>query len=122
VTIVFPDGTIATGMVDANGNYRIAVPAGIDLKAGDQLRISVENEDGEKSDAKIVNVSKDTSPTSPVNPGPNIHNEGSNILGGGIKLPDTATNAWSIGASGLAALLMGLALKLFRRNKKPSNN
>ncbi|MBU3536861.1 LPXTG cell wall anchor domain-containing protein, partial [Alkalihalobacillus clausii] len=35
----------------------------------------------------------------------------------GKKLPDTATSIWTVGVTGMAALLAGISARLFRRKK-----
>ncbi|WP_114604310.1 YPDG domain-containing protein, partial [Staphylococcus sp. EZ-P03] len=46
VTVTFPDGTTVEAPVDAGGNWTVDVPAGTDLKAGDEIKATEKDEAG----------------------------------------------------------------------------
>ncbi|MCJ1804685.1 Ig-like domain-containing protein [Staphylococcus warneri] len=69
VTVTFPDGTIASGTTDADGNYTIDIPANEDLKGGETLPVTATDKDGNKSEPATTTVTDTTAPEAPtVNP------------------------------------------------------
>ncbi len=91
VTVIFPDGTTATGIADDQGNYIIDVPSNMNLKPGDTVTVTATDKDGNTSDAAEVtvqegnNVDPDNSGSDdqPVDPGNN---------GSGDQPADPSTN------------------------------
>ncbi|MGQ7376020.1 Ig-like domain-containing protein, partial [Streptococcus suis] len=51
VTVTFPDGTEVTTTADENGNYKVDVPAGVELKEGDKVTATATDEAGNTSDS-----------------------------------------------------------------------
>ncbi|HEM6310563.1 TPA: hypothetical protein U2C79_002219, partial [Streptococcus suis] len=51
VTVTFPDGTEVTTTADENGNYKVDVPAGVELKEGDKVTATAADEAGNTSDS-----------------------------------------------------------------------
>ncbi len=69
VTVTFPDGTTATAITDADGNYVINIPSSEDLKGGETLPVTATDKDGNKSEPSTTTVADTTAPTAPtVNP------------------------------------------------------
>ncbi|OIS43249.1 Ig-like domain-containing protein, partial [Staphylococcus warneri] len=69
VTVIFPDGTKATGKTDADGNYVINIPANEDLKGGETLPVTATDKDGNESQPSTTVVTDTTAPTVPtINP------------------------------------------------------
>ncbi|RQX28092.1 LPXTG cell wall anchor domain-containing protein [Staphylococcus warneri] len=69
VTVTFPDGTKASGITDADGNYVIDIPANEDLKGGEDLPITATDKAGNTSGETKTTVTDTTAPTIPtVNP------------------------------------------------------
>ena len=69
VTVTFPDGTIASGTTDADGNYTIDIPANEDLKGGETLPVTSTDKAGNTSEPATTVVTDTTAPTVPsVNP------------------------------------------------------
>ncbi|EEQ79654.1 hypothetical protein STAWA0001_2382, partial [Staphylococcus warneri L37603] len=62
VTVTFPDGTIASGTTDADGNYTIDIPANEDLKGGETLPVTATDKDGNKSEPATTTVTDTTAP------------------------------------------------------------
>ncbi|MGQ7357885.1 Ig-like domain-containing protein, partial [Streptococcus suis] len=60
VTVTFPDGSTATTTADENGNYKVDVPAGVELKEGDKVSAKATDEAG--------NTSTPTEATTTANP------------------------------------------------------
>ncbi|MDW8682728.1 Ig-like domain-containing protein, partial [Streptococcus suis] len=60
VTVTFPDGTEVTTTADENGNYKVDVPAGVELKEGDKVTATATDEAG--------NTSTPTETTTTANP------------------------------------------------------
>ncbi|NQN54825.1 LPXTG cell wall anchor domain-containing protein, partial [Streptococcus suis] len=60
VTVNFPDGSTATTTADENGNYKVDVPAGVELKEGDKVTATATDEAG--------NTSTPTESTTTANP------------------------------------------------------
>ncbi|HFU4042797.1 TPA: Ig-like domain-containing protein, partial [Streptococcus suis] len=60
VTVTFPDGTEVTTTADENGNYKVDVPAGVELKEGDKVSATATDEAG--------NTSTPTESTTTANP------------------------------------------------------
>ncbi|NQN54930.1 hypothetical protein HPA15_10700, partial [Streptococcus suis] len=60
VTVTFPDGTEVTTTADENGNYKVDVPAGVELKEGDKVSAKATDEAG--------NTSTPTEATTTANP------------------------------------------------------
>ncbi|WP_145579223.1 Ig-like domain-containing protein, partial [Staphylococcus xylosus] len=65
VTVTFPDGTTATGIADAQGNYTINVPSEIDLVGGEELLIASIDNNGNISDSVKTTVVDTTAPEAP---------------------------------------------------------
>ncbi|REI33884.1 Ig-like domain-containing protein, partial [Staphylococcus felis] len=49
VTVTFPDGTTATGIVDEEGRYEVKVPDTVDLKGGEVLTVTTTDGAGNTS-------------------------------------------------------------------------
>ncbi|MCG3402339.1 YSIRK-type signal peptide-containing protein [Staphylococcus massiliensis] len=66
VTVTFPDGSISTAIVDANGDYTIAIPEGVDLTGGEVLPITATDQNNNQSEASSTTVEDVTAPDAPV--------------------------------------------------------
>ncbi|QUM67055.1 Ig-like domain-containing protein [Staphylococcus delphini] len=65
VTVTFPDGTTATGTADDNGSYTIDMPSNVDLKGGEELKVTSTDKDGNKSEEATTQVTDKTAPKAP---------------------------------------------------------
>ncbi|REI28987.1 YSIRK signal domain/LPXTG anchor domain surface protein, partial [Staphylococcus felis] len=69
VTVTFPDGTTATGMVNEEGHYEVKVPDTVDLKGGETIKVTSTDEAGNTSKETTITVEDQTAPEAPtVNP------------------------------------------------------
>ncbi|EKU46817.1 Ig-like domain-containing protein, partial [Staphylococcus massiliensis] len=66
VTVTFPDGSISTAIVDANGDYTIVIPEGVDLTGGEVLPITATDQNNNQSEASSTTVEDVTAPDAPV--------------------------------------------------------
>ncbi|REI01928.1 Ig-like domain-containing protein, partial [Staphylococcus felis] len=65
----FPDGTTTTGTVDEAGHYEVKVPATVDLKGGETIKVTTTDEAGNTSEVTSITVEDQTAPEAPtVNP------------------------------------------------------
>ncbi|MCM3111907.1 Ig-like domain-containing protein [Lederbergia lenta] len=121
---------LGSGLVDEDGNFTVEL--GTPLVEGMELEVtqSQENENGERVESAPTNVTvqqvdtgdgdADGQPGTSGTPG----NQGTNgnVSGFGNSnsntLPNTATGIWTVGATGLGALLAGLGARLFGRRRK----
>ena len=97
VTVTFPDGTTATGIADANGNYVIDIPSGEDLKGGETLPVTATDKDGNTSEPATTVVKDTTAPDAPtVNP---VH-KGDKTITGKAEPGSTVTVTFPDGRTG----------------------
>ncbi|REH83447.1 Ig-like domain-containing protein, partial [Staphylococcus felis] len=69
VTVTFPDGTTATGTVDEEGRYEVTIPATVDLKGGETIKVTSTDGAGNTSEETTTTVEDQTAPEAPtVNP------------------------------------------------------
>ncbi|MFO3703377.1 Ig-like domain-containing protein, partial [Staphylococcus felis] len=69
VTVTFPDGTTATGTVDEARHYEVKVPATVDLKGGETIKVTTTDKAGNTSEETTTTVEDQTAPEAPmVNP------------------------------------------------------
>ena len=105
VTVMFPDGTTATGKTDENGNYVIDIPANEDLKGGETLPVTSTDKDGNTSEPTTTVVTDTTAPSVPtVNP---VTSDDTQITGKAepnstatVTFPDGTTATGKIDADG----------------------
>ncbi|MBM2658999.1 Ig-like domain-containing protein, partial [Staphylococcus pseudoxylosus] len=65
VTVTFPGGVTATDESDANGNYAVAIPDGVDLVGGEELLLASIDNNGNISDSVKAMVVDTTAPEAP---------------------------------------------------------
>ncbi|PNZ33371.1 Ig-like domain-containing protein, partial [Staphylococcus felis] len=65
VTVMFPDGTTATGTVNGEGRYEVKIPDTVDLKGGETIKVTLTDEAGNKSEETSITVEDQTSPDAP---------------------------------------------------------
>ncbi|UXR87086.1 Ig-like domain-containing protein [Staphylococcus felis] len=69
VTVTFPDGTTATGTVDEEGRYEVTIPATVDLKGGETIKVTSTDKAGNTSEETTTTVEDKSAPEAPtVNP------------------------------------------------------
>ncbi|MFO3703381.1 Ig-like domain-containing protein, partial [Staphylococcus felis] len=56
VTVTFPDGTTATGIVDEEGHYEVKVPDTVDLKGGETIKVTSTDKAGNTSEETSITV------------------------------------------------------------------
>ncbi|MCE4958061.1 Ig-like domain-containing protein, partial [Macrococcoides caseolyticum] len=66
VTVTFPDGTIGTSVVQADGTWSVAIPSGTDLVVGDVLTATQTDGAGNVSPSSSTTVSDDAPPLAPI--------------------------------------------------------
>ncbi|REI28098.1 hypothetical protein DOS79_06980, partial [Staphylococcus felis] len=65
VTVMFPDGTTATGTVNEEGRYEVKVPDTVDLKGGETIKVTSTDEAGNTSKETTITVEDQTAPDAP---------------------------------------------------------
>ncbi|WP_427706005.1 Ig-like domain-containing protein [Staphylococcus sp. Mo2-6] len=93
ITVQFPDGSVATGTVDNQGNYAIDVPTNVDLVGNEELVVTSTDGAGNVSAETRLTVTDATAPNAPtVN---EVTSEGTQITGTGeagstitVQFPD----------------------------------
>ncbi|REI15692.1 Ig-like domain-containing protein, partial [Staphylococcus felis] len=65
VTVTFPDGTTVTGTVDEAGHYEVKVPATVDLKGGETIKVTLTDEAGNTSEETTTTVEDKSAPEEP---------------------------------------------------------
>src|SRR5699024_10053591 len=65
VTVTFPDGTIARGTAQDQGNYTIDIPSNVDLEGGEEIVVTSTDKDGNTSEEATTTVTDTTAPESP---------------------------------------------------------
>ncbi|OEK57516.1 Ig-like domain-containing protein [Staphylococcus equorum] len=93
ITVKFPDGSVATGTADNQGNYVIDIPKNIDLVGNEELVVTSTDSSGNVSPETKVTVTDVTAPVAPtVN---EVTSEGTQVTGTGevgstitVKFPD----------------------------------
>ncbi|OEK60325.1 Ig-like domain-containing protein [Staphylococcus equorum] len=93
ITVKFPDGSVATGTADNQGNYVIDIPKTIDLVGNEELVVTSTDSSGNVSPETKVTVTDVTAPVAPtVN---EVTSEGTQVTGTGevgstitVKFPD----------------------------------
>ncbi|MEB7672330.1 Ig-like domain-containing protein, partial [Staphylococcus equorum] len=96
ITVKFPDGSVATGTADNQGNYVIDIPKNIDLVGNEELVVTSTDSSGNVSPETKVTVTDVTAPVAPtVN---EVTSEGTQVTGTGeagstitVKFPDGNT-------------------------------
>ncbi|WP_256092673.1 Ig-like domain-containing protein, partial [Staphylococcus equorum] len=79
ITVQFPDGSVATGTVDNQGNYAIDVPTNVDLVGNEELVVTSTDSSGNVSPETRLTVIDTTVPTAPtVN---EVTSEGTQVTG-----------------------------------------
>ncbi|MDM8327811.1 Ig-like domain-containing protein, partial [Staphylococcus felis] len=105
VTVTFPDGTTATGMVNEEGRYEVNIPGTVDLKGGEVLTVTSTDKAGNTSEATSITVEDQTAPEAPtVNP---VTSETEVITGTGeagskvtVTFPDGTTSEGIVNEEG----------------------
>ncbi|MDR5649426.1 Ig-like domain-containing protein, partial [Staphylococcus nepalensis] len=64
-TVMFPDGTTATGTADDEGNYTIEIPSNVDLNGGEDIIVTAKDKAGNPSDSVTTTVTDTTAPKAP---------------------------------------------------------
>ncbi|MFQ3905341.1 Ig-like domain-containing protein [Staphylococcus sp. Mo2-7] len=93
ITVKFPDGSVATGTADNQGNYVIDVPTNVDLVGNEELVVTSTDGAGNVSPETRLTVTDATAPNAPmVN---EVTSEGTQVSGTGepnstitVKFPD----------------------------------
>ncbi|PTF04520.1 YSIRK signal domain/LPXTG anchor domain surface protein, partial [Staphylococcus equorum] len=81
ITVKFPDGSVATGTADNQGNYVIDIPKNIDLVGNEELVVTSTDSSGNVSPETKVTVTDVTAPVAPtVN---EVTSEGTQVTGTG---------------------------------------
>ncbi|MFO3692019.1 Ig-like domain-containing protein, partial [Staphylococcus felis] len=65
VTVTFPDGITATGIVDEEGHYEVKVPDAVDLKGGEVLTVTSTDGAGNTSEETTTTVEDKSAPEEP---------------------------------------------------------
>ncbi|REH99059.1 Ig-like domain-containing protein, partial [Staphylococcus felis] len=105
VTVMFTDGTTATGTVNEEGSYELKVPDTVDLKGGEVLTVTSTDKAGNTSEATSTTVEDQTAPEAPtVDP---VTSETEVITGTGeagskvtVTLPDGTTVTGTVNEEG----------------------
>ncbi|MGW7929889.1 Ig-like domain-containing protein, partial [Staphylococcus xylosus] len=66
ITVIFKDGTAATGTTDDQGNYTVNIPEGIDLTGDEPLKVTASDSRGNISPVTSTTVIDATAPETPV--------------------------------------------------------
>ncbi|WP_436963196.1 Ig-like domain-containing protein, partial [Staphylococcus xylosus] len=66
ITVIFKDGTTATGTTDDQGNYTVNIPEGIDLTGDEPLKVTASDSRGNISPVTSTTVIDATAPETPV--------------------------------------------------------
>ncbi|MDW5470500.1 Ig-like domain-containing protein [Staphylococcus equorum] len=93
IAVQFPDGSVATGTVDNQGNYAIDVPTNVDLTGNEELVVTATDPSGNVSAETRLTVKDATAPVAPtVN---EVTSGGTQVTGTGepgstitVKFPD----------------------------------
>ncbi|REI11609.1 YSIRK signal domain/LPXTG anchor domain surface protein, partial [Staphylococcus felis] len=105
VTVTFPDGTTATGMVNEEGRYEVNIPGTVDLKGGEVLTVTSTDGAGNTSEETSITVEDKSAPGAPtVNP---VTSETEVITGTGeagstvtVTFPDGTTSEGIVNEEG----------------------
>ncbi|MDN5828497.1 MAG: Ig-like domain-containing protein [Staphylococcus equorum] len=105
ITVQFPDGSVATGTVDNQGNYAIDVPTNVDLVGNEELVVTSTDSSGNVSPETRLTVIDTTVPTAPtVN---EVTSEGTQVTGTGepgstitVKFPDGSVATGTVDSQG----------------------
>ncbi|MFQ3727466.1 Ig-like domain-containing protein [Staphylococcus equorum] len=81
ITVNFPDGNTATGIVDNQGNYAIDIPTNVDLVGNEELVVTSTDGAGNVSPETKVTVTDVTAPSAPVVN--EVTSEGTQVTGTG---------------------------------------
>src|SRR5699024_3465853 len=65
VTVIFTDGTTATGTADEEGNYTIEIPTDINLGGGENIIVTAKDKAGNPSESATTTVTDTTAPEAP---------------------------------------------------------
>ncbi|WP_226957523.1 Ig-like domain-containing protein, partial [Staphylococcus equorum] len=93
ITIQFPDGSVATGTSDSQGNYAIGIPKNVDLVGNEELVVTSTDGAGNVSAETRLTVKDATAPVAPT--ANEVTSEGTQVTGTGepgstitVKFPD----------------------------------
>ncbi|WP_226957526.1 Ig-like domain-containing protein, partial [Staphylococcus equorum] len=117
ITVQFPDGSVATGTADSQGNYAIDIPTNIDLVGNEDLVITSTDESGNVSAETRLTVKDATAPDAPtVN---EVTSEGTQVTGTGepvstitVKFPDGSVAMGTVDNQGNYAIDLPLDKQL----------
>ncbi|MGM7690825.1 Ig-like domain-containing protein, partial [Staphylococcus felis] len=65
VTVTLPDGTTSEGIVNEEGHYEVKVPATVDLKGGETVKVTSTDKAGNQSEETTTTVEDQTAPEAP---------------------------------------------------------
>ncbi|MGJ5711569.1 Ig-like domain-containing protein, partial [Staphylococcus equorum] len=65
ITVKLPDGSVATGTADNQGNYAIDIPTNVDLVGKEELVVTSTDDSGNVSPETKVTVTDVTAPDAP---------------------------------------------------------
>ncbi|REI21106.1 YSIRK signal domain/LPXTG anchor domain surface protein, partial [Staphylococcus felis] len=105
VTVTFPDGTTATRTVDEEGRYEVTIPATVDLKGGETIKVTSTDKAGNTSEETTTTVEDKSAPEAPtVDP---VTSETEVITGTGeagstvtVTFPDGTTTTGTVDEAG----------------------
>ncbi|MDK9860508.1 Ig-like domain-containing protein, partial [Staphylococcus equorum] len=105
ITVKFPDGSVATGVADDQGNYAIDLPIDKKLNGNEELVVISTDDSGNVSPETRVTVKDTTAPDAPtVN---EVTSEGTQVIGAGetgstitVKLPDGSVVTGTVDSQG----------------------
>ncbi|WP_226957525.1 Ig-like domain-containing protein, partial [Staphylococcus equorum] len=93
ITVKFPDGSVATGTADSQGNYAIDIPTNLDLVGNEELVVTSTDGAGNVSPETRLTVKDTTVPTAPT--ANEVTSEGTQVTGTGeagstitVQFPD----------------------------------
>ncbi|XVL40834.1 Ig-like domain-containing protein [Staphylococcus equorum] len=105
ITVKFPDGSVATGTVDNQGNYAIDIPTNVDLVGKEELVVTSTDGAGNVSPEAKVTVTDVTAPVSPT--ASEVTSEGTQVTGTGepgstitVKFPDGSVVTGTVDSQG----------------------
>ncbi|MDW8760297.1 Ig-like domain-containing protein, partial [Streptococcus suis] len=99
VTVTFPDGTEVTTTADADGNYTVDVPAGVELKEGDKVTATATDEAGNTSTPAETTTTATPDTTAPEAPVVNAPKEGDTTVTGTTEPGATVTVTFPDGST-----------------------
>ncbi|QUR94809.1 Ig-like domain-containing protein [Macrococcoides canis] len=66
IRVVFPDGLVATAVVDSEGQWSVTIPENEDLVGGEELSVSEDDPSGNRSELSYTTVIDKTPPEAPL--------------------------------------------------------